>query len=765
MDHLHLRGLRPLKRRYLKLQKYLIIFLFLVILPIVSASSLTGVFSDYGRDTGTDGLFNYLTIEAEVNINNASKDYMIFGVLEDGNGNLLQYSKCKSVSSTGKQNFILDFDGIQIYRNHVDGPYDLKYISLSYVDQCFGWGMPPELEHELNYAHTTQAYNYVQFQKGEAAIYCNNSPCIAPSSLIKSRNNIGTAEPNAPNTIDGCEDGGSGTYLDSESIESITVTSLDHSYFKIGDSVNVEIQVYCDDLSDKLNFVYSNSIGDIDWKVKDREQCSSTGLQTLSKTFSLDDNIGQHAVRGVFSLSLLPATSCGQDDPQDDWADTDDVVIYVKECNSGSDCVDTECDQLDSSVVGCYAGTFRDYHDRTNNCLGDFSCETKACTVYDEVITDDDGDNYDTECDNDCNNSNANVNPGKDEVCSNGIDDDCDGYVDMDDPECTGQYKIDLISGWNLVSLPKINDSDIIEIANTFNNDFGMIVALKNAEWYVYDKTANSNLNGLSEENGFWIKLDKKASILIEDEAASFISFNLNKGWNLIGFPSVEEKEVNELFQNVMDDIGLIYVYNDEFIPFNPEKPASFNIKPGMGIFVLAKNDVLWYFDGVYRKGQQLFNLDLSDGWNLISIPLSSNKTISEMFGSNILYYIQNSNWKQLKWGDKINYQYGYWIKASAGTVSIEGYRINNLDFDINAGWNLMNYPLLEETNADVFFQNVMYNIELIAIYEGGEWKTFNSQKPPQLNSLTELKPGKGIFVKAKNNAQWLYDGTKLVVK
>ena len=47
-------------------------------------------------------------------------------------------------------------------------------------------------------------------------------------------------------------------------------------------------------------------------------------------------------------------------------------------------------------------------------------------------------------CSGDCDDTAPRVNPGVDEVCANRIDDDCDGLVDGEDPECIGKYTIEL---------------------------------------------------------------------------------------------------------------------------------------------------------------------------------------------------------------------------------------------------------------------------------------------------------------------------------
>ena len=63
---------------------------------------------------------------------------------------------------------------------------------------------------------------------------------------------------------------------------------------------------------------------------------------------------------------------------------------------------------------------------------------------------DDDGDGW-IICDGDCDDSNPDVNPGAtegpegDPTCSDGVDNDCDGAVDGEDPACTG---------WDMASIP-----------------------------------------------------------------------------------------------------------------------------------------------------------------------------------------------------------------------------------------------------------------------------------------------------------------------
>ena len=98
---------------------------------------------------------------------------------------------------------------------------------------------------------------------------------------------------------------------------------------------------------------------------------------------------------------------------------------------------------------------------------------------------DDDGDGY---CDcplcpangygclyeeEDCDDSNINVNPGADEVCDNFIDDDCNGLIDEDDPAC---QPLSLLISEDLVPNP-VNVSDSVSVSGTLQFSDGSVVA------------------------------------------------------------------------------------------------------------------------------------------------------------------------------------------------------------------------------------------------------------------------------------------------
>ncbi len=113
---------------------------------------------------------------------------------------------------------------------------------------------------------------------------------------------------------------------------------------------------------------------------------------------------------------------------------------------------------------GCYQGTYRSY-----SCSNAGKCSSKC--EFSTLTTDSDGDGYDTQCDNDCNDSDVATRPGAIEVCD-GRDNNCDGAIPEDEKDadhdgvrvCQGDC-----NDINAAASPLLNESCSDNIDNNCN--------------------------------------------------------------------------------------------------------------------------------------------------------------------------------------------------------------------------------------------------------------------------------------------------------
>lgn len=95
----------------------------------------------------------------------------------------------------------------------------------------------------------------------------------------------------------------------------------------------------------------------------------------------------------------------------------------IEICNGVDDNCDTVIDPENSQGCQIY------YRDADNDGWGDCSTPRCLCAPTGAFTA--------TMC-GDCNDSNPQINPARPELCTDGIDNDCDGFVDCDDPSCVG---------------------------------------------------------------------------------------------------------------------------------------------------------------------------------------------------------------------------------------------------------------------------------------------------------------------------------------
>jgi hypothetical protein len=127
-----------------------------------SNSDLTGRIFDHGEDTDGDGLFDFLVVDVEVEVNVAGTYQVGIGALRDENYNFLYfYVKNDTYLDTGMHNVSVLLNGIAIHGSKLNFT-DANYVSLSYG---IGYSQFNTQRYEISLSRT---YSYTLFDDGAA---------------------------------------------------------------------------------------------------------------------------------------------------------------------------------------------------------------------------------------------------------------------------------------------------------------------------------------------------------------------------------------------------------------------------------------------------------------------------------------------------------------------------------------------------------------------------------------------------------------------
>ena len=120
----------------------------------------TGNYSDYGVDTNNNGLYDFLTVEIEMNAIGSTTWSMFSGGLYSNNTFItsdpqpaIDYEWPSIEIEKGVSIYKFNFSGVEIHMNSIDGPYNVTCYYLPWFENI-----------------TTHRYNYTDFEKPGAEI-------------------------------------------------------------------------------------------------------------------------------------------------------------------------------------------------------------------------------------------------------------------------------------------------------------------------------------------------------------------------------------------------------------------------------------------------------------------------------------------------------------------------------------------------------------------------------------------------------------------
>ncbi|UCE73156.1 MAG: VCBS repeat-containing protein [Methanomassiliicoccales archaeon] len=135
-------------------------------------------------------------------------------------------------------------------------------------------------------------------------------------------------------------------------------------------------------------------------------------------------------------------------------------------------------------------------------------------------------------------------------------------------------YRINLEEGWNLISLPMIqSDTSIAEVFTSIDGEYKAVQYFDsrdaNDPWkhYHVQKLPMNDLAEVNHTQGIWILITKPGGTTLTvfgDEINTTQSITIRPGWNLVGYPSLGNKNRTTALNNIDfdTDVDSIWTYD-----------------------------------------------------------------------------------------------------------------------------------------------------------------------------------------------------------
>jgi Ca2+-binding RTX toxin-like protein len=176
---------------------------------------------------------------------------------------------------------------------------------------------------------------------------------------------------------------------------------------------------------------------------------------------------------------------------------------------------------------------------------------------------------------------------------------------------------------------------------------------------------------------------------------------------------------------------------------------------------------------GVNSESQELFlpvetvtqTISLTKGWNQIAIGLDTgSQHVSDLFGDRMSHIKQIITGNRifdprvpafLNTLDTLKVGEGLWIETSEPIEAIEitGLEISAANIELNAGWNFVGLPIMEERSLAEAGSSLESWEKVSRITDGN--RNYLPTLPTFLNTLSVFEPGQAYWIEATGTTQW----------
>jgi hypothetical protein len=160
-------------------------------------------------------------------------------------------------------------------------------------------------------------------------------------------------------------------------------------------------------------------------------------------------------------------------------------------------------------------------------------------------------------------------------------------------------YGIPLHVGWNLVSLPYLQQDEAIgQVLLDIRFDYDFVRAYNETHpdkwlaYYEFRPAVLNTLHTLDHKMGFWIYMNTASTLIVEGFDPGITNIQLYAGWNLVGYPTMTPRTVSMALAGTGYDAVEGYDGADPY-HISPMSGSDFML-PGNGYWIHVPVDTVW---------------------------------------------------------------------------------------------------------------------------------------------------------------------------
>jgi len=211
---------------------------------------------------------------------------------------------------------------------------------------------------------------------------------------------------------------------------------------------------------------------------------------------------------------------------------------------------------------------------------------------------------------------------------------DAEGWNDTN-TNIVGKYVIPMKKGWNLISLPLAQrNTSISTVLQTIDGEYNVI--------WIYDAKEDRWLSSITDFTdinrtmGLWIHMKNSCNLSIIGAVPDSTDIALYEGWNLVGYPSLKPRNLNDALSGITWQAVQHYDAFDVNKPWkhnSTNKPDNLNdlkeMQPGSGYWVYVTINGTWPLTRVFENNKivvwEVYGLEEKENYHNNYEPLTHN--------------------------------------------------------------------------------------------------------------------------------------------